>query len=588
MSPSTPSFESLRESNMKALAKAGNLPGVAAEAENKHARIAILLDRRAHIEDLASGQSQRQAYGIEKFHKDFTMLRTCQSDPNSPHEGEHYRNFIWSCVPHCPFKRFQELFCHRHQFVVPHFTIQPNKRLWFDQGTNFHQMSLAACQVSPDRISDDFAQSTGLCTFEEGDSPLVRLEKKKAAVPTLKLMFESAVPLQQGHQRLLQVETPHPLTAKRYGTSVPEEAVGSIVYTREHGAQGNGQTPAKKHAPPAPRHRIVSHFTSAYAALRKTAHERSSYDTEQMELLRLKDEIAALNRRCNREWRGKIADEKKDALVAEAQEMLTRGHQLLEHCVNRDKCFADTRIGRCGELLTKHNVSAAMATMVGALNHLAHRLEDVAPKEGHNDQDRITLQRHITEQELLMKELRRNIEDGGRNYTGNAEITNATQLGIFACDLSRISLQPLRTYADRISQKIVDLDRALLIHDEAAAQQSLVQMHVIGKFQAARTCFEHIKHWMVDGRPIPLSEARQYVDRLHTIFAERSVYPECIVAGYSEAFNTMAEATEELRALLQRYTQQPIHDGAQTESIDKHLHAFLDRFDIEAMVRALP
>jgi hypothetical protein len=586
MSLSTLTFETLRQRSERDLQNAEFQPGVAAEQEDTRTEIGGLLDDRSHIESLASTQEQRESYGVENFHRDFVMLRTCQSDRNCPHEGEAFRNFVWSCVPHCPFKRFQELFCHEHQFAVPHYTIQPNKRLWFTRDTNFHQMSLAACQVSPDRISDDFAQNTGLCTFEESDSPLIRLEKKKKAIPRLKLMFESAVPLQKGHQRLLQVETPHPLTEKRYGATVPRQAVGSILYTRENG-NGNGGEVPKKNAPVAPRRLIVSHFTSANAALRKTAHEREGYDIEQVELLQLKDEIAALNRRCDREWRGQIPVEKKNALVAEAQELLTRGHQLLEHCVHKDKRFADARMERCGELLTKHNVSAAMTTMVGALNHLGHRLEDVTPKQGHNDQDRITLQRHITEQELLIKEVRRNIADAAHGYNGDANITNATMLGIYALDLSRISLQPLRTYADRISEKLVMLDRALLKHEQDSAKQSLVQMHVIGKFQAARTCFEHIKLWIAEGRRVPVDQVQQFVGKLNTIFAKREVYPEMTIDGYEEPFQDMQNKLEGIQQNLVQYAAKPM-TGEEHEEMEQWLREYLDTFDLEEIVKKLP
>ncbi len=587
MSLSTLTFEKLRKHSELDLRDAEHRATVAAEQENTRTEIGELLDERAHIEELASTQEQRESYGVEKFNNDFTMLRTCQSDRNCPHEGEAFRNFVWSCVPHCPFKRFQELFCHEHQFAVPHFTIQPNKRLWFTPGTNFHQMSLAACQVSPDRISDDFAQNTGLCTFEDSDTPLNRMEKKKKAIPRLKLMFESAVPLQKGHQRILQVETPHPLTEKRYGATVPEQAVGTILYTRENGAHRNGNVADGKHAPPAPRRLIVSHFTSAYAALRKTAHEREGYNVEQLELLRLKDEIAALNRRCDREWKGNATAEQKQTITADALALLDRGHQLLEHCVNHCKISADVRIARCGELLTKKNVGGAMATMVGTLNDLGHRLEPIAPMQGHNDQDRITLNRHITEQELLIKDVRRNIADAAHGYNGDANITNATMLGIYALDLSRISLQPLRTYADRISEKLVMLDRALLKHDQEKAKQSLVQMHVIGKLQAARTCFEHIKLWIAEGRCVPVDQVQQFVGKLNTIFAKREVYPEMTIDGYEEPFQDMQNKLEGIQQNLVQYAAKPM-TGEEHKEMEQWLRDYLDTFDIEEIVKKLP
>ncbi len=581
---STITFQELRMRSERGLTKAEFEPGVAAEQEDTRTEIGNLLDDRAHIEELASTQEQRKSYGIEKFHTDFVMLRTLQEHEHCSYEGEELRRFIWSRVEDSRFKRFQELFCHEYQFVVPKFQILEKNRVLFPRGTNFQQMRLEACQVSPDRISDNFAQNIGLCTFDDADTPLTRLEKKKKAIPRLKLIFDSAIPLQQGHQRILQIEEQQPETAKRYATTVPEEALGRILYTREN---GNGHTAPAKGTPKAPRRLIVSPFKSAYGALRKTAYEHAGYDREQLDLIRLKEEIASLNRRCDREWKGQISDAKRDAIIKNAREILEEGHLLLEHCVDHCKVSANIRIQRCGELLTKKNVSAAMGTMVGTLNDLTHRLEPIAPIQGHNDQDRITLHRHITEQEILIKDFRRTIEDAAGTFDGDSEITNATMLGIFAHDLSRISLQPLRTFADRISEKLLALDQSLLRNDTFTAKTSLIQMHVIGKFQAIRTCFEHIKYWLTNGRIVPAEKLQQFVGRLNNILKGREVYPDIAAESYAAVFEEMQTKLAAIEERLAHYAAHPL-SGNEHTSMQQKLREYLDTFDIEEIVKKLP
>jgi hypothetical protein len=584
MGLSTLKFGDLRESVNEKLAKVGHQAGIAAEGENERAQIGKLLDDRAHIEDLASTQPQREAYGVEKFHGNFVMLRSITSDPCSRYEGEELRHFIWNSVPHCPFKRFQELFCHEHQFVVPRFTIAERNRVMFADGGHFNRLSLEACMVSPDRISDDFACSTGLCAFEDGDTPLERLEKKRSIIPSLKLMFASAVPLQHGHQRMLEVERASQEMEKQYGASVPKKALGTILYSREN---GNGRAQHGKSGIEPPRQLVVSHFESAYAALRKTAHERASYDAEQLELVKLRQEIASLNARCNRDWHDKISCATKDAILRDAHALLNRGHTLLEHCVNAHKVSASVRIDRCGNLLTKSNVSAAMASMVGALNSLSHRLKEMTPKEGHNEQDRLTLMERITAEELSLKEIRRGIIAAAQTLDQNPTIRDVGSLGIDAYALGQIALQPLRTYSDKMMEKCAALDRALFEQRPDVAKTAMVQAHIIGKFQAARTCFEHIKLWIAEGRCPPAGNVREFVSKLNVIFADRSVWPEITVEGYEGVFVTMQERLQGIERQLGHYAQRPMDADAQT-AMQQRLRGYLDTFDLETIVRELP
>ncbi len=577
---STITFDKLRESNERGLTKAEFQPGIAAEQDTEREAIGALLDDRAHIESLASTQEQRESYGVEKFHSNFVMLRTCLPDENCTYEGEEYRNFIWSRVPDSPFKRFQELFSRTYQFVVPRFEIHAKNRVVFPAGTNFDQMSLEACQVSVDKIPDELAQKLGLCCFGNKDSRLERLEKKKAMpIQTLKLIFSSAAPLQEQSQRMLQVQEAQPEMEELFKTTVPPKALGTILYMREN---GKGRAPQKKNAPEPPRDLIPQHFASAYRAVRKTAHERASYDTEQLKIVSLKQELAALILRCDRKWKSE-----KATIIEGAQKLLERGHQELEHCIKHCKVSADLRIVRCGELLMQANVSAAMATMVGALNDLQKRLDPIPNIGGYNEEDRFALQGHITEQEILMKQFRRDVEDAAGVYNGDPAITNATELGIFACDLSRVSLQPLRTYADRISEKLVLLDRALLTNNQTTAKQSLIQMHVIGKFQAARTCFEHIKLWIAEDCHVSLNEVRRFVDRLNTIFAKREVYPDITVEGYEEIFNDMQKKILGIAQRLTRYAASPM-SADEHKAMAQWLREDLKTIDIENIVKELP
>lgn len=572
----------LRETAEQALVEAGYRPEIAAEQMKNHGKIEELLAKRAVIDDLLSGKSQKEAYGIEQFTNDFVTLSSLERHSDCAYEGVHLQNYIWSRVPHCPFKRFQESFCCPDQFVVPPFQLQKPNRVNFRAGMNFQTMSLRGCVVSPERISDTFAKRSGLCNFDDTDTPLTRLQKKNDAIPALKLMFASAEPLQRGNQRLLRVIIPSAECAQEYEASVPTSAVGTILHTRENGARQHEEKRSGKRMPQKPRTLVPSCFQSAYAALRKTAHERKGYDIEQLELVRLREELRRLVHRFDMEWATK-----KERLIAEAYDIIERGHASLEHAISPDKVKAHSRLQRSSELLQKPNSSAAMATFVGALNDLEKRIDRFVPIEGHNEEDRLVLQRNIVREEIGIKDVRRSVEDAAEVYQDEPSIRTPWKLGIDERTLKHLSLQPFTTFAGRMLEKLVILKKAVSEQRTEDAQAALIQMHIIGKFQAIRTCFEHIKFWLANEQSIPIEQIRQFVGKLNNIIAGHQIYPDINVEGYEQPFQEIQQKIREIEQKLSQYAEKSMPPEEHL-AMEQRLRKYLDTFDLEEIVRRLP
>ena len=146
----TITFGTLRDRNNAALDRTGYTPdGDFQQLTAPNRRLVqTLLTQRAGLEDLASTQQQREAYGIEQWHDDFVRLKDISPSNNQ-------RVDEWDALRNSRFKRFQQAFSHAHQFISPPFVID-DPRINFIGPPNFNTMSLAPCLVSADKIPSSY------------------------------------------------------------------------------------------------------------------------------------------------------------------------------------------------------------------------------------------------------------------------------------------------------------------------------------------------------------------------------------------------------------------------------------------------
>lgn len=603
----TITFDELRDRNNGELDRAtARLHGAPSIVQVQQERMQRLLSHRSDIEELASAQRQREAYGVERWHADFVLLRDLHTHAELPkYEGEALRNYLWSQIPNSRFKRFQELFARPEQRAVPRFTV--NARGDVDFGTvDFNAISLNGCLISGDRIPEKLAEDLKLCDFtDDVRNPYVRLEKKTAQIPHLKLLWESTVPLQEGQHRLLRIEQPDAELLARYPNVEPHDPRlhGTILYTRE---QENGTNGQHTKGPKPPRNLIAQHFDSAYAALRKTTHEERLYMEELTELTTLREELRSMNAVLNRDWKRDADPVRKQELQEQAQSLLARAAGQLQACIGRYKLEAHDLLERSASLQDrsgKLNITVAMTKTVAAIDRLAKRFREMNPKGGCNHQDRMVLHREIASQEAALKGFRftfaanaaKHLQNGFVLFNADQPLQGASleanvrgvehRLGD-PSGLERISLQPLRTYADRIGTEWQKLHDALVSRDRNAAMDEAVKIHLIGKFQAVRTCIEHLKGFTNETESIPVSRALEFVHTLNTLFGELQLLPNRTVPSYVQPFLAMRSRLAELERGLLQYAQTEMATD-ERNAMYKRLKQYLDGFAIEEIVASL-
>lgn len=611
-SVNTPTFEDLIEKNDRALEKAGFSP------ENKEitdypkkvrGSIQKLLMEKQVIEELLSlGGKQQEDYGKnDAWHQEFVRLGDITEINDFTLEGEKLQAEIWKQFPNSTFKRFQELFCKPADYAVTHFTAERGRRIVFEKHGELDAMTLRGCLVSPDLIPDKLAEDLMLCDFSDNvRDPVGRLQKKAAEIERLKFIFESALPFQRTHRRMLRIEHPIGDVDERYSVLGPDPStVGTILYTREQDTRKKVRKGEKTVMEPS-RQMIVQHFDSAYGAHRKTSHEERVYFRELDMLSDFEEELVAFRNMLDTEWR--IADDaRKEEFRSQAVLILGRIRTAFAHATGIQKSDARDLLEKASVLTDKAgrtNVSAAMSQMTAAVSRMHRRKKEMLPKNGYNTQDQMLLHERIRANENCLKAFRRQLRDGAPLLEdaslplfNPAVVLDEKQIreqawGIMKQTGNRFSLQhvelaPLRMYASLLQHEYDAYEQTLMERNREGAIAQAIKMHVIGKLQAARTCIEHIKGFTEHAETISMEKVREFGGLIQGIFDAREIFPDRTVTSYEKPYAEMAAKIAGISRLLEAYDAEQTDLDAKTD-LYENLKAYVDTIDIEDIVKWLP
>lgn len=565
-------LEHERQQNDAAVLRTGFNPevGLASVAHGLRSRFEQLLRKGVLIETLLSVEDQKQDYGVDRWNEGFQRV-----------DDRQFRRVL-AVFP--DFARFQQLFCRREDFIGPRSGRVVRSRT----------LSLRPCLVSVDRIPDKFVEDLRFCDFS-GDkgNPLARRAKKKEIIPRLKLLFEAAVPLQHGHHRIHVIEQPSSELQRQYrGVPGPDtRTLGKLLYTRE---SGNGEE-----------HERMAQLFDVYGARRKTMHQSQGYEREISLLTNMEYELGLLVRRLDTAWSPTKGTPERQELSSEAKRLLQGFEHDLRLCKNLPKVEAHDLLDRCAELRDsrgKENISAAMSQMVATRNRLEKRFNEMYPKGGFNQEDRLALHHAIREHEKAMRSARTMLEQGtpaflqlssqwsGTSAAGNAEVEGASverAMGLRSNPIRDIRLEPFRTYAQCMQQQYGTLRGALRRRDRTASLDAIVSAHVIGKFQAIRTCFEHMKDFSVEREHDPLGRIARFALELREQFSTFQIVPEHRVPALVQPFEFMERALVALEKSVKRFAGQHLTPSRRAE-LCSIIKEYLDAYDLEAMVRSRP
>ncbi len=586
MALNVPSFDDLRETNEQALKRAGHFNDPEDRNAKQEKRVEALLERRREIEELASTQSQREQYGVEEWHRDFVRLRDIPD--------QEICDAVWSAMPNCRFKRFQEAFSHPHQLVVPPHDIDKRGHVTF-RGINFHVLSLQGCLVSPDLISGPLAESLHLTDDSEtkGD-PLARIRlRQRDCINSLKEVFEAAVSLQHGHQRVFVVRDPNERIANEYENEQPvdQTVMGSILYFR---GRVSGDTSVFQR-------RTVQVFGSAFAADRKTTHEEHAYDAEVTMLASLEQQLDAFNRRLDVEWKTPTA---RDGLRAEAQQLLAGAADALGSCENTFKVGAQQMLQAAAMLKDsrgRENVSVVMTKTVGSIRRLQKRLSEMMGKGGFNQADAFAIENAIRNDESRLRSFRSAVEQAPGKMHAFEQLFSNAPLSASALEastagfrrmthldfpsLDRVQLSPFRKFSDLLILQDRRLQDALLMRDEDKTEEALLRMHLIGKFQEIETVFQRISHEVINPNT-SVEHVHHEIAKLRKLFTAYQMIPGHIVPELVAPFEEMKANLLLMEQQLNLYAEQRL-DRESRKLMYGRLRKYIGSLNIPGIAQTL-
>jgi hypothetical protein len=552
MALNVPSFDYLRETNNRALDRAGKIK----QEERRDERMQELLDRREEIENLASGQSQREDYGVEQWHRDFVPLRSITDQKE--------RDLVWAAMPNCRFKRFQESFSHPHQLIVPPYTIHKGGRVDF-HGINFDTLSLQGCIVGVDRISGPVAESLKLVDDSETrGNPLERIRLRElGCINALKQTFEEASPVQDRHQRVSVVRETEP-------TNPDASIAGLVIYTREKFSGQKGIF----------RPRTVQVFGNGFDALAKTTHERDEYDAELTMLATYEQQLHDLHHRLNTEWSDVSA---RDQLRTEGKDLLTRASNSLVRCVNEYKSEAQQMLDAAAMFTDKsgkENVTMVLTRLVGVLRRLRGRSSETFGKGSFNQADASALNRRMYVDATTLAQFRDGVLQAPDRFAAFSQLFSDSPLSDRALEASikgfyrinridfdsllDVQINPYRRFSMLLLQQEDRVRDALTSRTTEKTEDVLLRMHLIGKFQEIETVFQRLRNTVINPN-ISLEYVRDEIAHLRALFTEFQMLPGHIVPELIEPFEQMKAHLFAIEDRLNTYANQHPNTQARLE-----------------------
>lgn len=567
----------------------------------------------ARLEELLSTSSQlknfRVAAGID-WSERFVPVENFRRDMSLfGHEGVKLVEHLWNSLPSCRFKRFQELFSDNAHYAIP----RPNMKapcVVYPPRSELHGIPLTSCMVNPAAIPFKLIVDLGIVaepTRTLSDIEALEIKSSPRVIASLKAIFESAVALAPGNERVLLLRQ---IDATKYpeAQQLSEDKIGSIIYIRENTAvnrTGPKRDRTVWHAP----EQVASYFPSVYSALRKTDHETSGYQLETMSLGQLSVEWNELTSRARQEWRRSASTEIKltirrdlEALVAKSREELSG----VFHHLKREAADAFTdleaRLAQGSNNITTH-ITAADA----AVRRLNKTMDGSARKTGYNTTDAKQLSTLIQGAEhgfkligdsLFRASARLNDEmkrSGGyfsqkdlplseREATTNTLLVRA---GIPITAIDMVADRPLRAFAIRMREAYASLKSSVVDQDIPGTQRAIVRLVVLSKLQRANSAFEALRRLTVRSEAVPLRELTRTVASLKSLMDLRSVFPQTLVPEYKPTYSRIQRRVSTIANGLERYRAQGL-DLTERRQMYSRLRAYLDETDLEAEVRALP
>lgn len=541
----------------------------------------------------------------------------------TPKDLATIRNELWEDLQRSRFKSFQELFCDPMNFAVPVLSSEciPGR---------LNTYSLAPCLVSLDRMPSKLLSDLGLVQWpEERITQLAVLQTKGAlkVVNGLKALWESTEKIDSKNGRIMIVKPHTDAVQSFYGAPaaavdpsvvaldpIRSDLIGSLLYVREEiSGSSHAAARAQKRGEFLPQQRVVHFHASAYSLLRKTHYQREGHDAEISELAKLTREWKDLNQRINSEWKPATSIEHRKHLHSLLCKLAAETHEKLANDSNIAKSEAFKFLLKIEEQLAItprnlnlviQNIAPILTQMVAAFTRLDNRSKEIPQKGQWNEADRMVLNRSIEEHEAQFKIVQRDLLDtpailhdneyyftqAGLSREQRTQVANKLigrmNLG-FGSLSSNIKIRPFIAFAEKLRSCSKELHRAIVNQTRTGVRDAIVKMVVVCKLQQTNAAFEVLRRRTMERQAVPIEQLAKVADELAKVVEDRELFPGRTVVGYREPYGVVEKKVKEIKKALLHYKRKGLDLTARKVQY-KNLREYLDRTDLEDIVRKLP
>ncbi len=541
----------------------------------------------------------------------------------TPKDLATIRNELWEDLQRSRFKSFQELFCDPMNFAVPMLSSECIPR-------SLNTCNLAPCLVSPDRMPSKLLSDLGLVQWpEERITQLDVLQTKGAlkVVNGLKALWESTEKIDSKSGRIMIVKPHTDAVLSFYGASaggvdpsvvaldpIRSDLIGSLLYVREEvSGSSHAAARAQKRGEFLPQQRVVHFHASAYSLIRKTHHQRESHDNEISELAKLTREWKDLNQRINSEWKPNTSTEHRQHLHGLLCKLAAETHEKLANDSNVAKSEAFRFLIKIEEQLAItprnlnlviQNIAPILTQMVAAFTRLDNRSKEIPQKGQWNEVDRMVLNRSIEEHEVefqivegnllaapaILRDYEYYFTQAGLSREKRTQEANKLigrmNLG-FGSLSSNIKIRPFIAFAEKLRSCSKELHTAIVNQTRTGVRDAIVKMVVVCKLQQTNAAFEVLRRRTMERQAVPIEQLARVADELAKVVEARELFPERTVVDYREPYGVVEKKVKEIKKALLHYKRKGLDLTARKVQY-KNLREYLDRTDLEDIVRKLP
>ncbi|MDZ4787072.1 MAG: hypothetical protein SGJ02_13445 [bacterium] len=594
--------------------------------EDRRSKIAAVLERRDRLTEIASPTSQVQAYdqayeSSGLWAMTFTRLGTINEDRFSMKEGDNLRQHIWTSLRSCgyetsEFMRFQEIFCHPQDYIVPKFQIKPKGIVEFSPESIKYCSSVLGTLVSPDRISLTLAKKLMIYDPEQDKgNAWARLESrsKLSVLEAVKLIWDSSITMSHHIGRIRIISTPNQALLDKYpdGISLPRnEILGKLLISRCLTQE------KKSHDGVVWQRRGIQLFQDPHNSMRGAFHIAEQYFGEVAKIRDIQSELKHIHSRVNLEWESSDL-EQREILISLSKEAIDKAITYLERKVDSNKVHAKDLLVAAREFRNSRghiNPTPFLVRVVNGINSLDKRVESTHVIGGKIHETKTRSLDQIEAASANIRYYSQRVESAAdllslnltlfREDLSSDQRTKQAQSVLFRLALEpnilcEVDTIPYNLIAEKIRKNYDLLKTSLHQGNKEAAFEALVRMQIVVKFHTVYDTFEKIKldlakleSELVKSIPSsPESIIKNLHDRaayLKVLFQERQIVPKHEVEkSFKDPFNDLRVILNTMERRLQEYLERKPSLEEVCEMLNR-FKDFLDKSKIVARIRALP